>query len=70
MVPVYEAVRRFTGFRIALISQFAVAMNGMRGAGGYCYWLPPRSPCFALVIVRGLYPVQRLKARENAAWSE
>ena len=32
VVLVYDAIRRFTGFRIALISQFVVTMNGMVAA--------------------------------------
>ena len=32
VVFVCEAIRRFTGFRIASISQFAVTMNGMVAA--------------------------------------
>jgi len=32
VVFVCEAIRRFTSFRIALISQFAVTMNGMVAA--------------------------------------
>jgi hypothetical protein len=32
VVLVCEAIRRFTGFRIASVSQFAVTMNGMVAA--------------------------------------
>jgi len=32
VVLVGQAVRRFTGFRIALVSQFAVTMNGLVSA--------------------------------------
>lgn len=41
-----------------------------RSACGYSSWSRPRSPRPARAIVRGLFPVHRLKARENEAGSE
>jgi len=42
----------------------------LQSACSYSSWLPARSSRFVLATVRGLCPVHRLNARENAAGSE